>query len=581
MNTLGKMKHFQWYLTDVLYSDAKMITGRSYYDGYPFAVFESEKGLTIVEGAIYNKSGRKVRKELHEISSAESLLILLLDKLRDFLLSTHGDFIVVKYDKQTGKCLIFNDVLGRLPFYYCAFPNQSSNRIVMSREVKFIIPFLNKVDFDITALAEYLLFGYPLGDRTLLKDIKRLPPATVLMIDTEKKEFLLKKVLSWNLDPRGEKVNKMNNLHEETRKLVHLFLSSLKGMVQTFTKDYAHIVSLSGGLDSRATLAGLLKIGTNPAACSFPSGENRIAKKIARALKVKYDIISLSSKIFNEDYVKLTDGLLDIGLRSLFSYLHGIREKIASKVILYTGDGGDKTLGPLGFKSNISNVESLLQYIIETNHIFDLNEISSILDISKDAFKKHLKNHLMAYPEETMEGKFAHFKVFERAFKWLFVGEDRNRLFMWSTTPFYSIHFFRASMKMSQHVKEHYILYKNFLSSLNPILSRIRYYDRLIPLCIPNLLLKFYLTAFEWLKTHFYEPGTTNPINLLIGKPAQERTDETKKLILQLLGRKNVSNFLVPSRVSDTIINEINQIKLNNLATLVLYASLGNSSCYL
>lgn len=577
MNTLDKMQHFQWYVTDVLYNDANMIIGRSYYNGYPFAVFQSKKGVTLIDGAIYNKSNGKVKRELDKISLAESSLTKLLDKVKKFLLTTHGEFIVVKYNKEMQKCLIFNDALGRLPLYYCSSCNRFSDKIVMSREVKFIIPFLKKTDFDILALAEYLLFGYPLGERTLLKDIKRLPPAAILMKDAKNNEFLLKKVLSWNLEPKSET---MNQLREETRKIVNLFLSSSKNIAQTFSKEYAHVVSLSGGLDSRATLAGLVKIGANPTAYSFPSGENRIAKKVAQTLKVRHQFISSTFKMRKEDYVMLTDGLSTPKLCHLVSYLYGIREKIGNKAILFTGDGGDKTVGPLSLKSNICEVEKLLQYIIETDHIFDIDEISSMLNIHKGAFKEHLKKHIMAFPEKTMEGKLVHFKVFERGFKWMFVGEDRNRFFLWSTTPFYSIRFFRASMKVSQRFKEHYILYKNFLSGLNPLLSRIQYYNRIVPLSIPNWLLKLYLSVFEWLKRHFYEPGTTSPIDLLSGKRAQERTDEIRKLILQFLGQKNVFNFLEHSRLREIMKKETNQTKLNTLAALVIYASLVKLSNY-
>ena len=575
MNTLNKMKHFQWYVADVLCNDANMIIGRSYYNGYPFTVFRSKKRVTLIDGAIYDKSSRKVKEELDKISLAETSLTQLLDKVKKFLLTTHGEFIVIKYNAEMQRCLIFNDAIGRLPFYYCSAArarNRFSDKIVMSREVKFIVPFLEKTDFDILALAEYLLFGYPLGERTLWKDIKRLPPATMSMIDTKNNKFLLKRVLRWNLEPQSQT---MHQVREETGKLVNLFLSSSKNIAQTFSKDYAHIVSLSGGLDSRAILAGLVKIRANPIAYSYPSGENRIAKKVAQTSKVKYQVISSSFKMTNEDYVKLTDCLISMRLRNVVSYLYGIREKMEKKAILYTGDGGHQLKREyVHTLKNISNVEKLLDYIMETDHIFDIDEISSMLNIDKASFKEHLKKHIMAYPEKTMEGKLIHFKQFERYFKWMFVGEDRNRLFLWSTTPFYSIHLFRASMRVPQRFKEHYILYKNFLSSLNPVLSRIQYYDRLIPLSVPDWLLKLYLSAFEWLRRHFYKKGTTSPIDLLSGERAQERTDEMRKLILKFLGQKCVSSFLEQSRVSEVTKKTKNPNKLNILAPLVVYADL-------
>lgn len=578
LNTLMGMRHFQWYETNVLYSDRNMIIGRSFYNGYPFAIFQNDKYVTVVEGAIYNKSERRIEKELLKISLVESSLNQLLDKTKEFLLSTYGEFLIVKYDKRNGKCLLVNDAIGRLPFYYCSVPRPSSTMIVMSREIKFIVPFLRKPDFDKTALAEYLLFGYPLGDRTLWKDIKRLLPGTMLIINTENRDLLLKEVLSWNLDPRNEGSENMTSLHGKAQKLVNLFLSSLSDITQVFSKDHAQIVSLSGGLDSRATLAGLLGIGVNPIAYSFPSGENRIAKKIADTLKVNYHVISSSFKISYKEYVKLTDGLIDIGLRPRFSYLYGARQTTGNEAILYTGDGGDKTLSALGFRFDISSVQKLLSYIIETDHIFDLDEISSMLKLHKDAFTAHLKNYVMTYPEKTLEGKFVHFKVFERGFKWLFVGEDRNRFFLWSTTPFYYFPFFRASMKESQRVKEHYMLYKDFLLSLNPVLSRIQYYDRLIPLSIPNWILKLYLTAFEWLKTHFYKNGIANPINLIIGESAKKMPDETRKLMLNILDQTRTGNLLDSSQVGKIMMKEKNQMKLNILATFILYASLVNSS---
>jgi asparagine synthase (glutamine-hydrolysing) len=571
------MKHFEWYKFNVLHNAEKIIIGMSYYNSYPFTVIRSDKMLTIIEGTIYNKSVKRIRKDLDEISF-ELSSNKLLDNIRKFVLDTNGEFIVIKYDKQREKLIIFNDAFGRLPFYLFSSPRRYTIMLILSREVKFITPFIKKRNFDKFGLAEYLLFGYPLGNRTLWKDVKRLPPAAFLMVNIKDQKKYLKKVFSWNLDPEVESKETRKNLYEETKKLRYLFLTSLRDITQKFSKSYTHVVSLSGGLDSRATLAGLIDIGSKPTAYSFSSSENRIAGEIAQRLKVKHHTISLSYCISDKSYVDLTDGLLDLGLRSRVSYLDSIRRELGGKVILYTGDGGDKTLAPSGFKGDISKVQRLLQYIIETEHVLKLDEISNILDINKNTFRKHLYNHIMEYPEKTMEGKFTHFKVFERGFKWLFVGEDRNRIFLWSTTPFYSIPFFKNAIKIPQRIKEHYILYKKFLSNLNPILCQIRYYDRLIPLSIPDWLLKIYLMSFELFKTRFYELGTANPIikaiNILMGKASHETPVEIKKLILSLLAQKRTYKPINSSRISNMLVKENNNSRLNILATLILYMSI-------
>jgi asparagine synthase (glutamine-hydrolysing) len=574
--TLIGMCHFQWYEAEILYDGQNLIVGRSFYRGYPFAIFQDDKYITIVEGAIYNKSERRIGEELSAISLSELSFDELTQKIRTFIISSRGEFVVVKCEKRGGKCLVINDALGRLPFYYCSIAQIPSPLIVMSREVKFIVPYLRGSDFDKTALGEYLLFGYPLGERTLWKDVKRLLPGSMLMIDTENGQLLSREVLSWNLDPKKESGEDACTLHLKALELEDLFLASLSKTVKTFPKEYAQIVSLSGGLDSRATLAGLIKVGATPVAYSFPAAEDRVAKKIAEKLKVDYHIISSSFEISNEDYVKLTDGLLDIGMRSRISYLYGLRLAAGTEAIVHTGDGGDKTLSALGFRYSVTNVQRLLQHIVATDKIFSLAEICSILGLDEAAFNRHLEDHIMLYPEHTMEGKFAHFRIFERGFKWLYVGEDRNRLFLWNTTPFYDFSFFVSSMEESQHAKEYYRLYKEFLSCLNPKLPRFRYYDRLVPLSIPNPLLKLFLFAFEWLKTRFYRRGTLNVFDLLLGQQVNQMPNETKNLLLNILS-EGTSDYFATFPTIKTITEEKNQAKLNILATLVLYLSLARS----
>ena len=572
LKTLLEMRHFKWIESDVLYDGHDLVVGRSFYSGYPFTVFQDDEYITVVEGAIYNKSEIKVREELSAVSLTSPSLDELTNGVKAFVLSSHGDFLVAKFEKNTGKCLVVNDALGRLPFYYCS-AIQPSNLIAMSREVKFLVPFLRGFDFDKTALGEYLLFGYPLGERTLWKDVKRLFPGCMLLIDAENGKLLSKKVLSWNFDPKKETIKDVKTLHLEAQKLVDLFVCSLSEISRVFPREYSQIVSLSGGLDSRATLAGLIRVGVNPVAYSFPAAEDRIAKKIAGKFNVEYHIISSPFEISDEEYVRLTDGLIDIGLQSRLSYFYGLRQAAGKEAVVYTGDGGDKTLSALGFSYSVTDVQSLLQHIIATDKIFDVAEVSSVLGLDTTAFTKHLENHIMLYPEKTMEGKFAHFKILERGFKWLYVGEDRNRLFLWSMTPFYDFAFLRASMEKSQNGKEYYRLYKEFLSILNPVLPKIQYYDRLIPLSVPNSLLRLFLFAFDWLKARFYRRGTLNLFDLFLGQRMSQLPNKTKVLLLRILKERTLDCFATSPAVK-IVTEENNQSKLNVLATLILYLSL-------
>jgi asparagine synthase (glutamine-hydrolysing) len=560
------MKHFEWYSTDTIYSDTIIVAAKSYYQGYPLASFHNEGKLAIVDGAIYNKSPKKVTEELMEIGAIASL-DQKKESIKQFVRSTQGEFVIAEYNKQFGRLIVFNDALGRLPFYYSSLRDDTSDPIVASREMNFVVPFPKIRDFDPISVAEYLLFGYVLGCKTLLKEVKRLLPSTILVLDVGNKELYSEEMFKWNLDSKDD----VGDIHQRAAKLAKLFTVSLRDIVATFPKDYTHVVALSGGLDSRATLGGFAAAGYKPVACSFPSGEDRIEEEIANKLGIKHHLISSPYEITFEDHLR-TFGLMDIGLRSRVTYLFGLREKIGDKTLLYTGDGGDKTLAPLRCRS--SNLEELLRHLVESEHIYDLDAIGSMLRIDIEEFKNHLRKHFSGYPEKTVEGKLAHFKIFERGFNWLFLGEDRSRFFMWSTTPFYSVPFFEAAMNIPQSFKANYILYKYFLADLDRRLPMVRYYNRFIPLAFPDWMLRIYFSVFDMLKERYYKLGSFNPVDFVRGGRNRSENEEKSKLrkFAQIsLVRKGSFDLLETPIVSKSVGEETNDLKLEKLATLITY----------
>jgi asparagine synthase (glutamine-hydrolysing) len=81
-----------------------------------------------------------------------------------------------------------------------------------------------------------------------------------------------------------------------------------------------------------------------------------------------------------------------------------------------------------------------------------------------------LEQRLRSYPEDDLEDKHIHFVLFERGFKWLFEGEDRNRSFFWSSSPFYGREPFRIAMGCPAGFKSNYVLYRHFIEAMNPSL---------------------------------------------------------------------------------------------------------------
>jgi asparagine synthase (glutamine-hydrolysing) len=478
---LKKMRHYPRYVTKSIINSETVKMGFSGYSGYPFKIYKSGNRTIIIEGKIYNRDDKEIIDLLSTIPLEQGYLTR---ELKRFLLNSDGEFVVHVYDKERDFYFLFNDGLGRLSLYYYS----SSNSIIVSKEINFIIPFLNKVIFSRAALAEYLLFRYPLGKRTLIENIYRLLPATLLLIDIRNQSFSNKVLLKWNLDSEQMKPNELN---KATNKLLTIFLSSLRNRVNSFP-NYVPLVSLSGGYDSRTVLAGLSKLKTNPIARTYVNKQSRpevpIAREISHVLNVKHETISVPSPVevkLEDMYwlAYLKDGLNDVAFCHLLKFYGKITGDLGNEIIGYTGDGGDMTLAPFipfnpeakRFSRRTNSSKQLSTLITLTETHFSFKEISLILDVDEKTLKEHIEVHLSSYPEQTLEGKYKHFKIFEKAFKWLGEGESRNRFFFWHTTPFYSLPFFVEVMKMPQAAKKNMKYYKHFLSKLNPACANVYY----------------------------------------------------------------------------------------------------------
>jgi asparagine synthase (glutamine-hydrolysing) len=68
-----------------------------------------------------------------------------------------------------------------------------------------------------------------------------------------------------------------------------------------------------------------------------------------------------------------------------------------------------------------------------------------------------------------------HFVICERGLKWQSEGEDRNRCYFWSTTPFSGTRFFNDAMGCPDEQKARFGLYREFLQVLSPTAAAVEY----------------------------------------------------------------------------------------------------------
>ena len=493
LHSLKSMLHNERYKYKVLFHENSYFLGYTKYKEYPITSFENDEFYIYLEGQIYGKDHQTLNTELNDL--AKNIFHNQdngNEQVAEWLLNTDGDFIIFILHKYSHRISLINDAFGRLPLYYY----NSDGKLLISRQVQFVSDLINNQQFDRMGIAQYLLFGYTTGKRTLLNNIYYLEPGTLIKINFNSSEIKINNVHQFNFEVKKYSDRK---IEENAIELVLLFCRACKDRAKSFNKN---VLGLSGGLDSRAVAAALCKTGIPFSAATrlrFDKSEKKdveIARKLASELKLDWKLFNCDQPK-GKDFLKLLimkDGLNFLGMSFILSFFDKIRETYGPKITYFTGDGGDRlkpTLKPL---KRLKNLDDLVNYIISTNNIFSFNDVITLTNIPKNEIIDEIKNLILSYPERDLYQKYVHFMIYESAFKWVFEGEDRNRFYFWSVTPFYSIHFFNYVMNCPDSMKTKYKLYRKFLIKLSTQASAIENASWNLP--ITSKKIELYLFAY-------------------------------------------------------------------------------------
>jgi asparagine synthase (glutamine-hydrolysing) len=173
LRSLDSVVHTDYYAKRILVDGKSYLIASTQYEEYPLQIYETGDLYIVVEGRVQGKAPQTLRAELEELAERVFASAHPAERpIRDWLLDKAGDFVIVFVHRKTNRICLFNDLLGRLPLYY----SRVNDEIVFSRELRFIAGLNPGRRFDKMAIAQYLLWGYPLGSRTLFEDTQRLGP---------------------------------------------------------------------------------------------------------------------------------------------------------------------------------------------------------------------------------------------------------------------------------------------------------------------------------------------------------------------------------------------------------------------
>ena len=162
---------------------------------------EADNGSVIaLNGEIYNyielREALRSRWGFKSHSDTETVLAAYDRHGDDCLAHLRGMFAFALWDAQKKRLFCARDRFGIKPFYYY----QNGEALYFASEAKALLPFLDSVETDAEALAEYLTFNYPIGEATLFKGIHQLLPGHALVVENGKVRVWRYWDVSYDLD---------------------------------------------------------------------------------------------------------------------------------------------------------------------------------------------------------------------------------------------------------------------------------------------------------------------------------------------------------------------------------------------
>ena len=305
-------------------------------------IYNEDASLVLfMNGEIYNYIELRRNLEIKgHIFSTRSDCEVILHLYEDY--GTHcisflrGMFAIALWDKNKRQLMIARDRMGEKPLYIF----QDQKNIIFASELRTILSCglieksLNPKAIDLFFRYQYIPEPYTIIDR-----VKKLPPATFLLIDENLK---IEETCYWKMEEALPlQGNSSDLIREQLDEIGQLIIRS----------DVPVGVALSGGVDSSLVAAlASRQYGNQMHAFTVgyegrpASDERNVAKKIAEYLNLTFHEIELSNNDFIRSFPEICglcdDPIADISAFGYYSVSKAAKEHDVP--VLLQGQGGDE-----------------------------------------------------------------------------------------------------------------------------------------------------------------------------------------------------------------------------------------------
>ncbi len=215
---------------------------------------EDERVQVMLNGEIYNfqelravlESGHTFRTHgdteviAHGYEDREEAIVPLLD----------GMFALAIWDARRRRLVLARDRFGKKPLYYWS----DARRLVFGSEIKALLAAGVPAEMADEHLGEYLAFGYVPTPSTFFKGIRKLPPASLMVVDAHGPSAPR---TYWDLSYPPEGAVAAIDLGQAAERVHELLSAAVR---KRLVSDVPLGVLLSGGVDSSAVAALMTRL---------------------------------------------------------------------------------------------------------------------------------------------------------------------------------------------------------------------------------------------------------------------------------------------------------------------------------
>lgn len=260
--------------------------------------------IILLDGFIYKIAGSAVTS----LADAGEKIVEICLSDPERLTEIEGNYSLSIYDVANKNLYLFNDMIAPRRMYYY----NSGDHFIFASEIKGITRILNSTDMDWSGIADFLNYGYLLGDKTYFKDIKSVPSASVIHYGGKPKKLSVKKY--WKPQYTSEQGTIEDFADEGNRLLTQSLNEKLS--------NGDHVINpISGGLDSRIILGTLTHLEKDLSVKPVTYGQRfsyefRNAKRVCRSLGLDgHELVTIKPDDLLEKYnqaVWLSEGMISL-----------------------------------------------------------------------------------------------------------------------------------------------------------------------------------------------------------------------------------------------------------------------------